>query len=319
MSEIDLVNEGVELYNNQQFEDSLKKLEEAISVNPKCKEAYFNKGLCHQSLNDNAKALECFDQALNLDPNYTSAIIGKGNSHLRQGDREQALSFFEQALSIKENLPLAKSGKSLCLYELGKKDEVNEIIDKQIEENTDDYIPYLIKGNILKEENKLEDTIEQYKNCIKYNKNCYEAFYNMALCQAELNQNDEALTNMEETLKLNSDLPQAIDAKGCILYSNKNVDEAIKCYNELIEKDKDKEVQNADYFFKKGSTERELKLYEDAIKSFDEALKINPELVKAILLKGSCYDYLNKNDWALENYEKVIQKDGDNELAHQLK
>ena len=53
---------------------------------------------------------------------------------------------------------------------MGKKDEVNEIIDKQIEENTDDYIPYLIKGNILKEENKLEDTIEQYKNCIKYKK-----------------------------------------------------------------------------------------------------------------------------------------------------
>ena len=242
MSEIDLVNEGVELYNNQQFEDSLKKFEEAISVNPNCKEAYFNKGLCHQSLNDNAKALESFDQALSLDQNYTSAIIGKGNSHLRQGDKEQALSFFEQALSINENLPLAKSGKSLCLYELGKKDEVNEIIDKQIEENTDDYVPYLIKGNILKEENKLEDAIEQYKNCIKYNKNCFEAFYNMALCQATLNQNDEALTNIEETLKLNSDLPQAIDAKGCILYSNKNFDEALKCYNDLIEKDKDKEV-----------------------------------------------------------------------------
>ena len=181
MSEIDLVNEGVELYNNHQFEDSLKKFEEAISINPNCKEAYFNKGLCYQSLNDHTKALECFDQSLHIDPNYTSAIIGQGNSHLKQGDKEQALSNFEQALKINENLPLAKAGKSLCLYEFGRKDDVNEIIDKQIEENTDDYVPYLIKGNILKEENKLEEAIEQYKNCIKYNKNCYEAYYNMAL------------------------------------------------------------------------------------------------------------------------------------------
>ena len=28
---------------------------------------------------------------------------------------------------------------------------------------------------------------------------------------------------------------------------------------------------------------------------------------------------MNKKEWALENYEKVIQKDSDNESAHQLK
>ena len=153
MTEIDLVNEGVELYNNQQLEDSLSKYDQAISINPNCKEAYFNKGLCYQSLNDNNKALECFDLALRLDPNYTPAIIGQGNSHLKLGDKEKALSYFEQALGINPNLPLAISGKNLCLYDLGRKDEVNDVIDKQIEENTEDYIPYLIKGNILKEEN----------------------------------------------------------------------------------------------------------------------------------------------------------------------
>ena len=39
MTEIDLVNEGVELYNNQQLEDSLSKYDQAKSINPNCKEA----------------------------------------------------------------------------------------------------------------------------------------------------------------------------------------------------------------------------------------------------------------------------------------
>ena len=29
--------------------------------------------------------------------------------------------------------------------------------------------------------------------------------------------------------------------------------------------------------------------------------------------------FMNKKDWALENYEKAIEKDSDNELVHQLK
>ena len=77
--------------------------------------------------------------------------------------------------------------------------------------------------------------------------------------------------------------------------------------------------KNADYHFKKGSIERELKNYDDAIKSFDESLQLDPDNVKAMLLKGNCYDDMNKKDWALDSYEKIIQKDSDNELAHQLK
>ena len=87
MSEIDLVNEGVELYNEQKYEDSLSKFDQAISAKPNCKEAYFNKGLCYQSLNDYSKALECFEQALKIDPNYTSALIGLGNSKLKLGEK----------------------------------------------------------------------------------------------------------------------------------------------------------------------------------------------------------------------------------------
>ena len=237
MSEADLVDEGVELFNNQKFEEALSKFDEALSKEPNCKEACFNKGLCYQSLNDNEKALECFEQALRIDPNYTSALIGQGNSYLKSGDKEKALSYFEKALSIKEDLPLALSGKSICLQELNKKDEVNEIINKQIEENTQDFIPYLLKGNILKDEKKYEEAIDNYKKCIRNNKNCSEAYYNMALCEAELGQNESALKNLEEALKLNNDFPKALDAKGCILYSNKNYDEALNCYNELIEKD----------------------------------------------------------------------------------
>ena len=115
MSEADTVNEGVELYNSQRYEDALSKYDEALNANPQCKEALFNKGLCYQALNDNNKALECFGQALTVDENYLPAIIGQGNSYLRLGDKDQALTYFDKALTVDPNSPLALSGKSICL------------------------------------------------------------------------------------------------------------------------------------------------------------------------------------------------------------
>ena len=109
----------------------------------------------------------------------------------------------------------------------------------------------------------------------------------MALCQAELNQNDEALKNLNDSLKLKNDFPEALDAKGCILFTNKNYDEALNVHNDLVKKDN----LNPEYHFKKESAERELKNYEDAIKSFDESIKIDPNNSKAMLLRGSCYDF----------------------------
>ena len=90
--------------------------------------------------------------------------------------------------------------------------------------------------------------IENYQKCLINNKNCHETYYNLALCKAALGQNDEALKNIEEALKLNTNFLQALDAKGCIFFSRKNFEDALKCYQELVEKDNSK----AYYYFKKG-------------------------------------------------------------------
>ena len=319
MDEIDLINEGVDHFNAGQYYESLSKYKNAISMNPNCKEAYLNKGIVLNTLNIIPEAIKSFEDCLKLSPNYPPALIGIGNSYLKSGDFQKALSYFEQALKIKNKLPLALQGKCICLYEMKKIEEANKIMDELNFENkkdkNDDIIQYLIKGNMLKDENKFQDAINYYDKCLEMNKNCYEAHYNKALCQINLKQNDEALKNLDIVLSIQKDFPQALDAKGCIYYSNNKFHEALKCYNELIAKNN----KNEDYYFKKGSILMELKEYEEAIKSFDEVIKLNPDHIKAIVLKGNCFDILNKNKEALEIYEKIIQKDKDNELVHQLK
>ena len=257
---------------------------------------------------------------LKLDQNNTSALIGLGNSYLISNDFNKALSYFEQALKIKQNLPIALEGKTICLYELKKKDELNQIIEelnKDNDERNKDVIQYLIKGNLLKDENNFEEAFKYYDKCLEINPKCYEAYYNKALCYIGLNDDDNALKNLENALNINKDFPQALDAKGCVYYSKNKYKEALECYNELTQKYKN----NDDYFFKKASSEMELKKYEEAIKSSNEVLKLNPEHYKAMTLKGNCLDNIGNSDDALELYNHVISKDKDNnnELAHILR
>ena len=319
MSVIDLVNEGVDLFNSGQLQESLSKYDSAISLNPNCKEAYLNKGIVLNSLNSISEAIQNFEQCLKLFPNYPSALIGLGNSHLISGNFKKALEYFEQALKVKDKLHLALEGKCICLYELNQKEEANKIIEELNKENNkeekNEEINNLIKGNIAKDENNFEEAINYYDKCIEQNKNCYEAYYNKALCEISLNQNEDALNNLDMALNIKKDFPQALDAKGCRYYSNNQYNEALECYNELTEKYN----TNDDYFYKKASTLIELKRYKEAIKSLDDVLKLNPDHIKAMILKGNCYDFLSLNKEALEIYEQIILKDKDNELVHQLK
>ena len=238
MDEIDLINEGIDLYNSGQLKSALSKYDEAISLNQKCKEAYLNKGIVLNTFNKIPEAIENFEHCLKLFPKYPSALIGLGNSYLILKNFEKALSYFEMALKIKSKLPLALKGKCICLYELNKKEEANLIIDElnrndNVKENNDEY-KYLIKGNMAKDENNFEEAINYYNKCIEQNKNCYEAYYNKALCEISLNQKENALNNLNIALNIKKDFSQALDAKGCIYYSNNQFPEALECYEELI-------------------------------------------------------------------------------------
>ena len=85
MQDVDLVNEGKLLFENGHIKESIESYESALKINPKSKEAYYNKGISLLVLEKSA--LECFGKAVQLDPNYASALIGQANCLSEFADR----------------------------------------------------------------------------------------------------------------------------------------------------------------------------------------------------------------------------------------
>ncbi|MDP4587349.1 MAG: tetratricopeptide repeat protein, partial [Flavobacteriales bacterium] len=72
-------NQGfIELEYRLNYRKALAHFSLAIELFPQYYQAYYNRGLCHESLDEVNLALADYDMALQLEPTYTRAALGKG-------------------------------------------------------------------------------------------------------------------------------------------------------------------------------------------------------------------------------------------------
>ncbi len=73
---MDLYYVGIDLYDNDQFEDALKVFNELLGTNENNYELWLYKGKALTKLNKNEEALICFEKSINLKENY-EALMNK--------------------------------------------------------------------------------------------------------------------------------------------------------------------------------------------------------------------------------------------------
>lgn len=75
------------------------------------------------------------------------------------------------------------------------------------------------------------------------------------------------------------------------------------------------QADSAQYFYTKGSEQKEAKLYSQAIKSFDKAIALNPKLTDAYIQSGYVNMAMYKNSAAINNFAKARELDPSNTTA----
>ncbi|NET15884.1 MAG: tetratricopeptide repeat protein [Okeania sp. SIO1H6] len=100
---------------------ALEATQEAVQLNPKSFEGWYNRGLILLELRQYQAALNAYTQADALSPENVGVITGKGIALSRLGRYQDALANFEQALKLDPESTIARKEREIVLRNLIKK------------------------------------------------------------------------------------------------------------------------------------------------------------------------------------------------------
>ena len=251
------------------FKEKLKYYNKAIKANPNFSDAYINRGLVKNELEDYDGSIEDYNKALELDPKCSLAFNNRGFTKQKKGDFEGALSDYNKAILLNPKLQIALDNKAKLLKEADIKD------DKKFKEkfHLSIGIQEINKGNFL-------EGIKNLDKSLKINPKSDIAHFYKAVAYHSLNNIDLAYQNYSKTIELNKKMVDAYYNRGQLIIKD-NPKQALDDFVTAVALD----PKFIDAYYAIAAIQKNLGHYKDAIKNLDKILEIEPMAVNAKALK----------------------------------
>ncbi|MCA9239746.1 MAG: tetratricopeptide repeat protein [Planctomycetales bacterium] len=335
-----LMTTGQEQLASEDYEAALQTYADAIKVSGgQSVGAYLGRAAARKGLKEYATALEDIknaQQALFDDPTANAqAKRLSGEIYLELGALGEALADLQEAAELLPDDPGLQFSLGKAMVLAGGAEQGKEALDKWLESGSDD----------------------EEKNA--------EAYRLKAQASAMLSRYDEALADVDSSLKINPDDHETYALKGFILALQENYEEAAEVLKTAIEKyepeegsdlpytvahlrrasaleeaakqaagDENKqlalfteardEVQRlldalpdrpelardrASALYTLGVNERMIGDLGEAVKSFSEAIDINPAMAPAYFRRGICFFHMGEERLAIKDFDKAAGLD----------
>lgn len=153
-----------------------------------------------------------------------------------------------------------------------------------------------------------QGAIADYEAALKISESS-DLYYQKGLAHFKLDQFDEALTSFDKVLELSPDDEKALEKKALVFktlgqkaMSSKEYDKAIPNLSSALEMEFDDQMA-----FMLGYAYFKTDDFENAVAQFDTVIALTPDNDKALLLRASCYQKLDKKGEAVTDLEKVLE------------
>jgi len=229
-------------------------------------------------------------------------LIKKGEKHLNKGQFEDALSIFNFALQLNGKNEKLLEYKSIALNELDRVDEAYECLERVAEINPEKNKllaemrknPEVQKCDKLMEDAEIfvddqqyEKAISNYKEVIKSDPTCTDAYMNIGICYDHLGDYSYAIDFFDMALEIYPHYPKAWLNKAISYQHKGDIDDALKCFDKAIDLDKNYSLA----YYDKGVLLMENGDYRHALECFTKTLEIDPKNDDAKYIAEKCIGY----------------------------
>ncbi|MDE0158754.1 MAG: tetratricopeptide repeat protein [Candidatus Dadabacteria bacterium] len=117
---------GLKHQVKKNIEKAMKDYDEAIKLDPRCTEAYNNRGSAKSHLGKHEEAIKDYDQAIKLDPQDGMTYYNRGKAKSSLGKHEEAIKDYDQALESGPKAAVAYYSRGMAKAELGRHKEAQK-------------------------------------------------------------------------------------------------------------------------------------------------------------------------------------------------
>ena len=128
-------NRGAELFDQGEYRQATEPFSEAIRLNPKFTQAYYNRAVTYVKLEQYQRAIQDFDEAIRLDPQLAVAYTDRGFAYLNLDQYQRAIPDFSDAIRLDPQYARAARaylGRGMAYAVQDKKAEARADLEKAI-------------------------------------------------------------------------------------------------------------------------------------------------------------------------------------------
>lgn len=314
--------------------DSLKKgseyLDKSIELNPNYAPAYYQQSITERDRGWFKKAINSAKKALKLNPGFYQANNSLGECYYALNLFEESIIEFNKAIKLRPSYAIAYFNLGNAVY---KKGALEEIVDAYWSILENQYIGNTSQSNSsspidddlseLREKSRNRDIsaitrqmVSAYRNALSYDKNFYEACYNLALTYENDGNLDSAEYFFKQTISIKPDLAQAHMKLAKIYDHQMKYDMALAEFKEVVKVE-------PEYFSaspRLGEKYRYINIVETVLQEYQRRLSNNPRDKEALKVVGKIHLSLGRLGQAENYYQQLVQlSPNDNRAAETLR
>jgi len=160
------------------------------------------------------------------------------------------------------------------LYDAGRYTDAVATLDRIIEDDSNSFDIWLIKGDCFQKEEKFVAAIQAYEKAEKRNRESALLLTHHGAAFINLEQYSEATKKISKALKIDPNLAEAHYFMGNLQYFDFNINAAIKSYDEALRL----KPSYRDALYMRAASYSELQKYPEALRDYEAALAIDPTL-----------------------------------------
>jgi tetratricopeptide (TPR) repeat protein len=213
------------------------------------------------------------EKLIDLEPNYFTHLYDLAFAYEKIGDYEKSILSYNKYLDKDPFSDNAWYNLGLLFNKTNKPEKAIEAYEYALVLNPDNYFALFNKGNILSNIGNFKEALSAYLEYLENENDSSEAMTYAAECYDRLGQNELALKYYQEAIELDPEFSEPWFGIGMMSLTNDDVnDESIHFFERAVTLD----AENPEYWYYLGKAQYRLMKTKDALRSFREALKIDP-------------------------------------------